>query len=113
MFTDAGHTVDPLEVIKSSVENKLAVLLDVREQAEWDAGHLADAQFIPLSQLKESSSFDAAIAPLPKDRPIYVHCRSGGRVLMFADLLAGKGYDIRPLKAGYDTLVQAGFTKAQ
>ena len=113
MFTDAGHTVDPLEVIKSRVENKSAVLLDVREQAEWDAGHLADAQFIPLSQLKESSSFDVAIAPLPKDRPIYVHCRSGGRVLMFADLLAGKGYDIRPLKAGYDTLVQAGFTKAQ
>ena len=60
MFTDAGHTVDPLEVIKSSVENKSAVLLDVREQAEWDAGHLADAQFIPLSQLKESSSFDVA-----------------------------------------------------
>ena len=113
MFTDAGHTVDPLEVVKSSVEKKSAVLLDVREQAEWDAGHLAEAQFIPLSQLKESSSFDTAIAPLPKDRPIYVHCRSGGRVLMFADLLAGKGYDIRPLKAGYDTLVQAGFTRAQ
>lgn len=113
MFTDAGHTVDSLEVVKSTVEKKSAVLLDVREQAEWDAGHLADARFIPLSKLKEAASVDDIVAALPKDQPIYVHCRSGGRVLMFADLLAGKGYDIRPLKAGYDSLVQAGFTKGQ
>jgi rhodanese-related sulfurtransferase len=113
MFTEAGHTVDSLDIVKKSVESKSAVILDVREQAEWDAGHLADAQFIPLSKLKEAANVADVLAPLPKDLPIYVHCRSGGRVLMFAELAQGKGYDIRPLKAGYDRLVEAGFTKAQ
>jgi rhodanese-related sulfurtransferase len=113
MFTEAGHTVDSLDIVKKSVESKSAVILDVREQAEWDAGHLADAQFIPLSKLKEAANVADVLAPLPKDLPIYVHCRSGGRVLMFAEIAQGKGYDIRPLKAGYDRLVEAGFTKAQ
>ena len=113
MFTEAGHTIDSLEVVKKSVEGKSAVLLDVREQAEWDAGHLENAEFIPLSKLKETSNVAEVLAPLPKDCPIYVHCRSGGRVLMFAEIAQGKGYDIRPLKAGYDRLVEAGFKKAQ
>jgi putative heme-binding domain-containing protein len=113
MFTEAGHTIDSLDVVRKSVEGKSAVLLDVREQAEWDAGHLADAEFIPLSKLKEAINIEDVLAPLPKDCPIYVHCRSGGRVLMFAELVHGKGYDIRPLKAGYDRLVEAGFAKAR
>ncbi len=113
MFTEAGHTVDSLDVVKETIAQKKAILLDVREQAEWDAGHLKDAQFVPLSKLKEAASVADVLAPLPKDSPIYLHCRSGGRVLMFAELAMGKGYDIRPLKAGYDRLVEAGFTKAQ
>ena len=112
MFTEAGHTVDSLDVVKQSVEKDSAVLLDVREQSEWDAGHLANARLLPLSKLKESASVDDAMADVPKDRPIYLHCRSGGRVLMFAELLRGKGYDIRPLKAGFSSLVEAGFSKA-
>ena len=113
MFTEAGHTIDSLDVVKKSVEEKSAVILDVREQAEWDAGHLADAEFIQLSKLKEASNVAEVLAPLPKDCPIYVHCRSGGRVLMFAEIAQNKGYDIRPLKAGYDRLIEAGFKKAE
>ncbi len=113
MFTEAGHTVDSIELVKERVANKSAVLLDVREQNEWDAGHLADAQFLPLSKMKDAAAVADALAPLPKDKPIYLHCRSGGRVLQFADIVAGKGYDIRPLKAGYDRLVESGFPKAQ
>lgn len=113
MFTEAGHTIDSLDVVRKSVQEKSAVILDVREQAEWDAGHLADAEFIPLSKLKEASNVAEVLAPLPKDCPIYVHCRSGGRVLMFAEIAQNKGYDIRPLKAGYDRLIEAGFKKAE
>lgn len=113
MFTEAGHTVDSIELVKERVANKSAVLLDVREQNEWDAGHLTDAQFLPLSKMKDPAAVAEALAPLPKDKPIYLHCRSGGRVLQFADLVAGKGYDIRPLKAGYERLVESGFTKAR
>ena len=37
---DAGHTTDSLAQIKQNVDAKKAVLVDVREPAEWDRGHL-------------------------------------------------------------------------
>jgi putative heme-binding domain-containing protein len=110
-FSDAGHVLDPLDHVKQQVETKSAVLLDVREADEWAAGHLADARLLPLSQLK--SATPASIAEsLPKDKPVYVHCKSGGRVLMFAEALQNQGVDLRPLRAGYENLLQAGFKKA-
>lgn len=111
-FSSAGHVLDPLDHVKQLVEQKAAVLLDVREEDEWAAGHLAEAQLLPLSRLK--SATPASIAEsLPKDRPVYVHCKSGGRVLMFAEALQNHGVDLRPLRAGYESLVQAGFKKAE
>ncbi len=113
MFTEAGHTVDALEVVKQRVADQAAILIDVREQSEWDAGHLAAAHLVPLSMLKDPAAASALLATLPKDKPIYVHCKAGGRVLMCAEILQGKGYDLRPLKAGYEKLVEAGFEKAK
>ena len=112
MFTDAGHTVDSLEVVKQRVEAKEAILVDVREQEEWDAGHLKAATFLPLSKVKDGSAA-ADLEKLPKDKPIYLHCKAGGRVLMCAEMLNGKGWDIRPLRTGFDGLVKAGFSKAE
>jgi len=113
MFTEAGHTLDALDVVKQRVADQAAFLIDVREQSEWDAGHLAAAHLIPLSILKDPAAASALLATLPKDKPIYVHCKAGGRVLMCAEILHGKGYDLRPLKAGYEKLVEAGFEKAK
>ena len=48
-------------------------------------------------------------ALLPKDKIIYCHCLVGGRCLEAARLLQPLGYDVRPLKAGYPSLVKAGF----
>jgi len=112
MFTDAGHTVDSLEVIKTRIADGSAVLIDVREISEWNEGHLSDAILVPLSTLKDASTQAAALAKIPKDKCVYVHCRSGGRVLQCAEILAGKNYDIRPLKAGFTGLADAGFEKA-
>jgi len=113
MFTEAGHTTDELSVVKERVLAKEAVLLDVREMDEWNAGHLKVASLMPLSELRDGAVPEKYVALLPKDKPIYLHCRSGGRVLMCAEALQGKGYDIRPLKAGYEKLLQSGFEKAQ
>lgn len=113
MYTESGHTLDSLDVVRSAVERASAVLLDVREKSEWDEGHLADAQLISLSSLRNAVSIEDMLSGLPKDKRIYVHCRSGGRVLTFAEMLSGRGYDIHPLKAGYEQLLQAGFRKAE
>ncbi|MBL8809218.1 MAG: c-type cytochrome [Planctomycetaceae bacterium] len=112
MFTDAGHTVDSLDLVKQRVEANEAILVDVREQDEWDAGHLKVATFLPLSKVKDGSA-TTDLEKLPKNKPIYLHCKAGGRVLMCAEMLMGKGWDIRPLRTGFDGLVKAGFPKAE
>lgn len=107
----AEHTADTLETVKKNLEEKKAILIDVREQAEWDAGHLAAARHVPLSKLTADGA-PAGLAELPKDTIVYGHCRSGNRVLKAAPLLQKAGYDFRPLKQGYADLAEAGFKKA-
>ena len=105
------HTTDSLAQVKTSVAAGKAVIVDVREQAEWDNGHLKVATLVPLSLLsKEGAEVPAS---LPKDKPIYLHCRSGGRCLVAGQILKAKGYDVRPLEAGYGQLVKEGFEKAE
>ena len=105
------HTTDPIAQVKTDVAAGKAVLVDVREQAEWDNGHLKAAQLVPLSLLSKDGA--AIPATLPKDKPLYLHCRSGARSLKAAEILKAKGYDVRPLEQGYGQLVKDGFEKAE
>lgn len=52
-----------------------ALVLDVREQGEYDSGHIINSRLIPVGKLKER------IGELEKyrDRPIVAVCRSGAR----------------------------------
>jgi len=50
---------------------------------------------------------------IPRDKIIYCHCRAGGRALVAASILERLGYDIRPLRSGFRTLVEDGFEKAE
>jgi len=117
---DSPHTKDTLSAVQKRLDDKTAILVDVREQKEWDAGHLKQAQLLPLSALtKKPRDQKFAIAALkkslPTDKPIYLHCKSGGRCVAVADALRrelGPGYDFRPLKPGYEELVKAGFESA-
>jgi rhodanese-related sulfurtransferase len=107
------HTKDSLDKVKQQLAEKKAVLVDVREQGEWDLGHVRDAQLIPLSELKRVAS-DPAIKEkltksLPQDRVVYCHCAKGVRALMAGSVLEKLGYDVRPLSAGFDQLRDAGF----
>ena len=107
----AEHTKETPAEVKKALEQKKAILLDVREQSEWDEGHLKDAQLLPLSKLKKGDSKELT-KDLPKDKVIYCHCRAGTRALQAAELLQKLGYDVRPLKQGYKDLLEAGFPKA-
>lgn len=112
----AEHTDDPLPLIKQRVQDEEAVLVDVREQKEWDRGHIRGAIFLPMSELsKRSGQTDFATwlaEKLPADKPLYIHCASGGRCLIVGELLDKRGYETRPLKPGYKQLVEAGFERA-
>jgi phage shock protein E len=106
------HTKDSLDAVKDSVKAGKAIIVDVREQAEWDAGHLKGAILIPQSKLKVEGQLADLLKVLPKDKIIYTHCRAGGRALTCGDILKKQGYDVRPLKPGYEDLLQAGLEKA-
>ena len=109
----AETTKDSLQTVRSKIEEKKAVLVDVREKSEWDKGHVEGAIFLPLSALKDKANPAALSKVLPKDKVIYTHCVVGQRSLAAANILEKLGYDSRSLKPGYKELIEAGFPKAK
>ena len=62
----------PVSAVRSLVESG-AYIVDVREKGEYAASHLKNAVNIPLSELRQR------MEEIPKDRPVYLHCRSSQR----------------------------------
>jgi rhodanese-related sulfurtransferase len=71
------------------INHKNAVVLDVRESSEYDAGHVLNAKLVPLGKLKER------IGELEKykDQPIVVVCRSGNRSGTACFILGKQGFN--------------------
>ena len=110
---EVKHTKDSLEKVKENIEAKKAIIVDVREKSEWDAGHLKGAKLVPWSKLRFASS-RKKIKELPNDDIIvYTYCKAGVRALRAAKKLDEIGYKVRPLKPGYEELVENGFEKAK
>jgi rhodanese-related sulfurtransferase len=109
----AEHTKDSLDTLKERLKDKSAVLVDVREEKEWDDGHIQDAKLMPLSKLKKETEAEKLTKDLSKKKIVYCHCAAGARALTAADILKKQGYDVRPLKPGYSDLLKAGFPKAE
>jgi rhodanese-related sulfurtransferase len=105
----AEHTRDSLDTVRQAVAEQKAVIIDVREPEEWQEGHLSGARLLPLSALEKGVTPQDLARMLPKDKIIYCHCLMGGRCVEAAEILRPLGYDVRPLKPGYPTLVKAGF----
>jgi phage shock protein E len=104
---DLTHTKDPLSTVKDNVEAGKAVIVDVREDREWKAGHVKGAIHLPKSKLE--SNLAELVKKLDKDKVIYTHCGAGRRALACGELLKKEGFDVRPLKSGYEQLIEAGF----
>jgi phage shock protein E len=105
----AEHTPDSLETVKKNVKEGKAVLVDVREAGEWQDGHLKDAKHLALSDLRAGVPAEKLKKTITPGSVVYLHCASGKRCLAAADILKKQGYDVRPLKAGYEALLSNGF----
>jgi rhodanese-related sulfurtransferase len=79
-----------------------AILLDVRDDAEWRAGHAPGARHIPLSRLP------GRIRELPQRRAVVTVCRSGARSARAAALLGRSGLDAVNLSGGMRAWARAG-----
>lgn len=83
-------------------------LVDVREPYEYEAGHIEGAQLMPLANVV------ALAADLPKDRPVYVVCRSGNRSLQASNALVDAGFeDVRNVDGGMIAWEAARFDVAR
>jgi rhodanese-related sulfurtransferase len=79
-----------------------SILLDVREQHEWDAGHAPHAQSLPMSQL------ESRVGELSQDATLLVICRSGQRSLRVATALSEAGYHVVNVLGGMLAWQEAG-----
>ena len=96
----------PYQTVKAADAESLlaagAILLDVRERHEWQAGHAPKARHIPLGQLA------ARYRELPSDRTIITVCRSGTRSAQAARLLAARRGQVVNLSGGMHAWARAG-----
>ncbi len=63
-------------------------ILDVREDSEYQSGHLQNSLHIPMDQLSERATQE-----LDKTAPVLVYCRSGNRSAVAAEILINLGFD--------------------
>lgn len=79
-----------------------AVLLDVREDDEWTAGHVPGSLHLPMGDVR------GRLAELPADHEVVVVCRSGHRSAHVTAYLVGFGRRARNLDGGLQAWVAAG-----
>ena len=85
-----------------------AFFLDVRTQAEWDQGHIANSTLIGLDTLQNR------LTELPRDQDIVVVCRSGVRSKEGADILRQAGFTrVTCMTGGIQAWVAAGYPLQQ
>lgn len=93
LWTTFGNRIRGIQEVNSTaalqlINHKQALVLDVREQSEYQAGHVLKAKLLPLGKLNER------IGELEKykDQPIVVVCRSGNRSAAACAMLSKQGF---------------------
>lgn len=94
----------PIEISATEVKARLdsgenLLLLDVREENEYETARIAEAKLIPMSQIAERVGEIQAW----KDRPIVVHCHKGMRSMRVTQWLLSEGFEhVQSMAGGID-----------
>ncbi|MFR7478386.1 MAG: rhodanese-like domain-containing protein, partial [Acutalibacteraceae bacterium] len=87
--TADGYKQIDQKTAKDMMDEGGVIILDVREQNEYDGGHIAGAVLLPLGTINEQTA--AQVIP-QKDDVVLVYCRSGNRSKKAAAALSALGY---------------------
>jgi rhodanese-related sulfurtransferase len=100
-FSDTEFDLEPQRV-KQILDGNEAVLVDVREPYEWDAGRIPGAKHIELERLAGRAD------ELPKDKPVIFQCRVGRRSALATDAFRAVGYDAYNMRGGIQAWAEEG-----
>ena len=84
-----GYQQISQEEAKAMMDTQVVIILDVREQDEYDSGHIPGAVLLPVGTIDETTA--AEVIP-EKDSTVLVYCRSGNRSKTASAALAELGY---------------------
>lgn len=93
------------EVTIDQLEQALAAdafVMDVREEWEFESGHVPNAHHIPLNSIPEQ------LTTLPREQQIWIICQSGGRSMTAANYLEAQGFDVVSVAGGTGSWIASG-----
>lgn len=109
LVDDALTRVDEIsadEVKKKLDEEDDFVLLDVREQDEWQRSHVAGAAYMGKGVIERDIEDEVT----DKEQELVLYCGGGYRSALAADNLQKMGYrNVKSLKGGFRTWTEAGY----
>lgn len=114
----SGASVRAAEVKYKSTTEVFDCTIDVREQNEWDAGHIEGAMLLPLSLLTTidnvasdaiPAALSSVLSTLRSRKSIVVYCRAGARSERAALILAQHGIQSTNMKGGFMEYEQPGW----
>jgi hydroxyacylglutathione hydrolase len=99
---ESFQTMSIHDVQKTFPTDKMT-LLDVRQPAEWDMGHLPGARYMFLPEIPKR------LSELDKSKPVIVYCGNGYRASVGASLLRQAGFDARTVPGSWDAWIAADY----
>ncbi len=102
LLAEARASVNPVDAAQAeALLQQVAVVLDVREPAEFDMGHLPGAVNVPRGVLEFRVGDHPALTDSAAD--ILLYCKNGGRSTLAAHTLKRMGFDnVKMLVGGFD-----------
>ena len=105
--------VTPMALLKKLQASEDLLLIDVREHAEYEAGHIAGARLVPRGILEAAAdpSYSKHLPELSsaRDRQVVLYCATGGRSAMGAAVLQMMGFrNVLNLDGGYTRWADEG-----
>lgn len=94
---------------KALIDSDSIFLIDVRTLYEYNESHIPGSLLVPVQNLKKPEFIESVVNKIPKDKPILVYCRSGGRSVAASKILIESGFAIYNMEGGIMGWEEAGY----